>query len=290
MNRRRVFSIDVSRSDLNLFDHWQVRKFPAKSESNSCQTNETFMQRWNAACYAKNVRFVSELGAGVLQWLNAQAGERILDLGCGDGQLSAQLMQSGCDVLGIDASEDMVRATRSLGVNAEVVSGEALAFDGEFDAVFSNAALHWMKRADAVASGVYRALRPGGRFVAEFGGRDNVAAVINALSSCLQERGIDAERANPWYFPSEQTHRELLQCHGFEVRRMTSFERPTPLPGHLKAWLETFAQSFSAMLPSADHERFLDDVCERLQPQLYDDATGWTVDYVRLRFEAVKAR
>lgn len=246
------------------------------------------MQTWNAACYAKNVRFVSELGEGVLQWLNPRPGEVVLDLGCGDGLLSQRLVDVGCEVLGVDASADMVRATRELGVDAEVISGEALQFDQRFDAVFSNAALHWMRRPDRVASGVMRALRPGGRFVAEFGGGHNVSAVVGALSTVLCERGVDPTEFNPWYFPQPEAYQTLLECHGFVVRRMELFERPTPLPGHMKAWLQTFAQSFMAAIDSTEHEAYLAQVSERLEPLLFSEKQGWCVDYVRLRFEAYK--
>src|SRR4051794_22877021 len=131
-------------------------------------------QTWDPKSYAHNAGFVAELGGGVLQLLAAQPGERVLDLGCGDGVLTEQLMRAGCKVVGVDSSAPQIEAAKARGLQALVVSGEALSFDSEFDAVFSNAALHWMRDADAVISGVYRALVPGGRFVAEMGGYGNV--------------------------------------------------------------------------------------------------------------------
>ena len=168
------------------------------------------------------------------------------------------------------------------------MDGQELSFENEFDAVFSNAALHWMKRPDDVIAGVARALRPGGRFVAEFGGGNNVVQVVNALSECLSSRGIDADRVNPWYFPSPDEYRVKLIRHGFAVTYLKLFPRPTLLPGDVVAWLETFAQSFAATLATEDRRGFLEEVRAKLKPALFDESKGWSVDYVRLRFAAVK--
>ena len=246
------------------------------------------MQKWDPNRYAENVRFVSELGQGVVELLAPRPGERILDLGCGDGVLTEQLASLGCDVLGVDGSREMIEAASAQGVEARVMDGQELSFENEFDAVFSNAALHWMKRPDDVIAGVARGLRPGGRFVAEFGGGDNVAQVVNALSECLSSRGIDADRINPWYFPSPDDYRDKLIHHGFEVTYLELFSRPTPLPGDVVAWLETFAQSFTATLAIEDRRDFLQEVRAKLKPALFDESEGWSVDYVRLRFAAVK--
>ena len=260
-----------------------VRQFAAESAGvvNS-------MQNWDPNRYAENVRFVSELGKGVVELLAPQPGERILDLGCGDGVLTKQLASLGCDVLGVDASREMVEATRAQGVEAQVMDGQKLHFENEFDAVFSNAALHWMKRPDAVIAGVAAALKPGGRFVAEFGGGDNVAQVVNALSESLASRGIDADGFNPWYFPSPEDYKKRLVRHGFVVNYLDLFERPTPLPGDVVAWLETFAQSFTAAIAAEQRAGFLEEVRENLSPALFDAGKGWSVDYVRLRFAATK--
>src|SRR5579883_1542732 len=162
----------------------------------------TTPQRWDPDRYAKNARFVAELGAPVVELLAPRAGERILDLGCGDGALTKKLADLGCVVIGVDASAEQVAAAKALGVDARVMSGEELAFDAELDAVFSNAALHWMKRADQVIAGVYRALVPGGRFVAECGGYGCVHAIRTALVDALARRGVDGEARVPWYFPT----------------------------------------------------------------------------------------
>src|SRR5579875_671222 len=158
-------------------------------------------QHWLAERYAANAAFVPALGTAALALLAPQPGERILDLGCGDGVLTAKIAAAGAAVA-VDAAPDMVRAARARGLDARVMDGRALAFAGEFDAVFSNAALHWMREADAVLAGVFRALKPGGRFVAEMGGHGNIAAIITALSAVLARRGVDAAALNPFYFPS----------------------------------------------------------------------------------------
>jgi trans-aconitate methyltransferase len=244
-------------------------------------------QRWDPERYRRNASFVPELGREVLAWLAPVPGERILDLGCGEGALTAILAQS-CSVLGVDRSAEQVEAARQRGLEALVVDGGQLAFDREFDAVFSNAALHWMRDADAVIAGVWRGLKPGGRFVAEMGGAGNVAAVLGALERVLQHRGIDPLPASPWYFPSPEEYRAKLERHGFTVVRMELFPRPTPLPGALGDWLDTFAESFLALVPVEARSAVKAEVETGLREHLFDVTRGWTADYVRLRFAAVK--
>jgi len=243
---------------------------------------------WNPDLYAKNARFVSDLGAPVLELLSPKAGERILDLGCGDGVLSRQLLDMGCQVVGVDASTAQVEATRRLGVDAKVMEGEALAFDAEFDAVFSNAALHWMKDARRVADGVFRALVPGGRFVAEFGGEGCVKTIRDALATALGRRGIDGRALDPWYFPSAGEYAAVLEASGFRVEAITSFPRPTPLPTGLEGWLHTFAANYLSPLPPASRPAFLAEVSELVAPALRSPSGTFIADYVRLRFRAQK--
>lgn len=244
-------------------------------------------QHWNPAQYGKNARFVSDLGVPVLELLAPQPGERILDLGCGDGALTIKLSKMGCRVFGVDASAEMVDAAKALGLDAQVQDGQALAFDGEFDAVFSNAALHWMQQPRQVMRGVARALKAGGRFVAEFGGHGNVAAIVGALESALRARGLPI--ANPWFFPQPEAYQTMLEAEGFEVQSIELIPRPTLLPGDVKAWLETFAQSFSAAVPLADRPAFIAEVVQALRPRLCNAKGDWYADYVRLRFAARKA-
>ncbi len=246
------------------------------------------IQSWNPERYDRNARFVSDLGAPVLALLNPQPDERILDLGCGDGPLTKQLVDIGCNVLGIDSSPEQIEAARRLGLDVQVMDGHELPFVQEFDAVFSNAVLHWLTRPDDVLTGVYKSLKPGGRFVAEFGGDSNVATVLAAVTQVLADRGIDANEYNPWYFPSVSEYRERLEVHNFDVHSIELINRSTPIPGDIAGWLETFAESFLTAVPLTERSALTDELRERLRPDLCDEAGNWTVDYVRLRFAASK--
>lgn len=244
--------------------------------------------QWNPQQYATHARFVSELGLPVVELLAPQPGERILDLGCGDGALTRKLQELGCHIVGVDSSLTMVKAAQALGLEARVVNGHELYFAGEFDAVFTNAALHWMVHPDAVIRGVWNALKPGGRFVGECGGYGNIATVIAALDTALATRGIAGQRFNPWFFPSAAGYRRRLETHGFVVGTITLFPRPTSLAGDIAGWLETFAQAFLAALPVAQRVGLLAEVIELCRPTLCDASGNWTADYVRLRFAATK--
>ena len=244
-------------------------------------------QQWQPESYVKHAAFVAELGLPVVELLNPQPGERILDVGCGDGRLTEKLAQMGCEVVGVDGSPAQIAAARAKGLTAVVMDGQQLTFDQEFDAVFSNAALHWMKQPDGVIAGVRRALRENGRFVAEMGGWGNVAAIRTALHESLRRRGIDPETADPWYFPTPAAYQAKLEAHGFRVTNMALIPRPTPLPGDISGWLATFAESFSNCLSPEERAEFLVEVREDLRPLLSDEAGNWTADYVRLRFAAV---
>jgi trans-aconitate methyltransferase len=247
-------------------------------------------QEWNSSRYAQNARFVSDLGQPVLDLLNPQPAERILDLGCGDGVLTEKLVAAGAEVLGVDASPNMIAAAKARGLNAHVADGYALNFNSEFDAVFSNAALHWMKRdPDAVIQGVHSALKSGGRFAAELGGFGNVAAITVALCASLDQFGIaNAPALSPWYFPTADEYRERLQRAGFQVDYIELIPRPTPLPTGMRGWLETFAIPLTKTLAKENRSEFLDSVAEKLRPALCDLQGNWIADYVRLRFLAVK--
>lgn len=250
--------------------------------------NNSGSQTWNPERYARNARFVSELGMPVVELLAPKPGERILDLGCGDGALTQKLVELGCRVTGVDSSPSQIEAAKLLGLDARVMAGESLAFDAEFDAVFSNAALHWMKRADEVIAGVAKALLPGGRFVAEMGGYGCVAKIKNALVAALDRRGLDGQSAIPWYFPTAEDYSNRLRAQGFKVKHMMLFPRPTPLPGDITGWLETFAESFTSVLPVEARPAFIEEVREALRPELRNEEGNWTADYVRLRFAAQK--
>ena len=243
-------------------------------------------QHWDPRGYDRHARFVSDLGAPLLEWLAPRLGERVLDLGCGDGVLTAQLVERGCEVVAVDASAEFVAAACARGLDARVMDGQRLTFAGQFDAVFSNAALHWMRDADAVIEGVARALRPAGRFVAEMGGHGNVATIVAALQAELEVRGVDAAACNPWYFPTPEDYAARLRAGGFVVTRIELVPRPTPLPGDIGGWLVTFAGSYAAALPASERAAFLAAVAARLAGSLRDAEGRWTADYVRLRFAA----
>lgn len=245
-------------------------------------------QVWKADRYAANAPYVPALGQPVLDLLKVRPGERILDLGCGDGVLTEKIVALGAEVVGVDSSPDMVRAAKGRGLDARMASGYSLDFNREFDAVFSNAALHWMKdNPNAVIAAVNRALKPCGRFVGEMGGHGNVAAIIVALLSTLERRNI-ANRAAliPWYYPTVDGYRDKLEAGGFVVNYIELIPRPTPLPTGMAAWIETFGMSFIRNLPEAEHEAAVAEVVERLRPMLCNRKGQWTADYVRLRFAA----
>jgi trans-aconitate methyltransferase len=242
------------------------------------------VNEWDPEVYDANARFVSDLGAPVVELLDPRPGERILDLGCGDGPLTLELLSRGAEVIGVDGSPEMIRAARERGIDAHVMDGHALDFDAEFDAVFSNAALHWMLRPDDVIAGVARALKPGGRFVAEMGGHGCVAAVLTAVLAALARRGVDGYALIPWYVPTPADYGERLGRHGFAVDEMLHFPRPTPIPGDVTGWLHTFAGPFTSAVE--DPEILMREVADLLRPSLCDESGNWTVDYVRLRFAA----
>jgi SAM-dependent methyltransferase len=229
---------------------------------------------------------VSDLGAGVVDLLAPRPGERILDLGCGDGALTERIAAAGAQVVAVDASPEQVAAARARGLDARVGRGESLAFATEFDAVFSNAALHWMPDPDGVIAGVRRALRPGGRFVAEMGGAGNVAAIRSALADALARRGVDGGAADTLYQPTAEEYRARLEAGGLPVRSIVLFPRPTPLPGDLGRWIETLAQAFLALVPAPERPALIAEVEAAQRPRLFDPGRGWIADYVRLRFAA----
>jgi len=245
-------------------------------------------QRWFADRYAQNARFVADLGAPLLDMLVPRPGERILDLGCGDGALTAKIAKAGAHVVGVDASADQIAACRARGLDAHVVDGHALGFEAEFDAILTNAALHWMIRPEEVVAGMHRALVPGGRVVGELGGQGNIETITGELIGAMARLGIDGEAAFPWYFPGPDEYAARLEMAGFEVVSMELIERPTPLPGDISGWLATFCEAFVLAVPEPMRSEFIDDMREALRPRLVDDAGVWVADYVRLRFLAVK--
>jgi len=248
----------------------------------------TTAQTWDPERYARNARYVAHLATPVVELLAPRPAERILDLGCGDGALTEKLAALGCRVVGVDASAEQVAAARRRGLDARVMDGHRLAFQGEFDAVFSNWALHWMREPDAVIEGVWRALRAGGRFVAELGGEGCIATVVGALYDALARRGVDGVRLNPWYFPPLDDYAGRLIAGGFTVDSICLARRPTPLPDDIDGWMETCFECFTAALAGPERPVFVREVVEALRPKLQDAGGAWTADYVLLRFAGTK--
>lgn len=246
------------------------------------------MQHWDPERYAQAAGFVPRLAGPMLELLQPRPGERLLDLGCGNGTLTAELLRAGHTVVGVDASAAQVAAARALGVDARVVDGHALDFGPEFDAVLSNAALHWMREPDKVIDGVWRALKPGGRFAGDMGGAGNVASVTRALGAALAKRGKNASDYDPWYFPDAAEYRARLERRGFVVEHAALVARPTPLPGPIEDWLDTFTGAFMAAVPVGERPAVRAEVVAAVRPALLGKDGVWVVDYVRLRFLARK--
>lgn len=248
----------------------------------------SIMTDWNVRNYQTYADFVPRLGQPLLDLLDPKPGERILDLGCGDGALTGALAAAGAIVTGVDSSPAMVAAARALGLDAHVADATALGFNGDFDAVFSNAVLHWVKPPEAAAAGIARALKPGGRLVVEMGGAGNVKAIESALIAALAPHVPDPASLSPWYFPTPEAYGAVLAGAGLAVETIALIPRPTPLPAGIKGWLVTFAGPFLKPLPAELHDAVLDDAIERMRPALQDADGNWTADYVRLRLVARK--
>jgi SAM-dependent methyltransferase len=245
-------------------------------------------QTWDPQTYGENAAFVHGLAGGVLEWLAPQPGERILDLGCGDGQLTLRIGATGARVVGVDASPEMVAAARSRGIAADEARAESLPYaDASFDAVFSNAALHWVRDQDAMMAEVHRVLKPGGRFVAEMGGHGNIAAIRVGLMAVLERHGLGDREDGVNYYPTAVGYTRRLEHHGFKVERMTLIPRPTPLAeSGMTGWLRTFRRGVLESLPETLRETVVAETAALLAPALRDEDENWTADYVRLRFIA----
>ncbi|MCL5972051.1 MAG: methyltransferase domain-containing protein [Firmicutes bacterium] len=247
---------------------------------------------WDADHYDKKLRYVSEMGKGVVSLLDPKPGEAILDLGCGTGDLTHEMATSGAIVVGIDLSQAMIQQARNKYPHLQfaVGNGENFRIDTTFDAVFSNAALHWMKHPSRVIACVWNALSPGGRFVAEFGGKGNVETVIGALERALDELGLTSQEKHPWYFPSIGEYTTRLEKQGFQTTYAIHFDRPTVLPDGdqgLEHWLNGFAGSYLQGLDQPTRHCVMRRTKELSRPRLYKNGQ-WHVDYKRLRIAAVK--
>jgi len=249
---------------------------------------------WNAADYDSRIGFVSEYGKSAIELLQLQPGESVLDIGCGTGDLCRTLTEAGAHTHGIDYSEEMIARARDKypQLSFEAADAQAYRTDRSFDAVFSNAALHWMKQPLAVIETVNSVLKPGGRFVAEFGGQRNVDGVVTALGEALKQYEVDANGRNPWYFPSMGQYVALLEQAGFRVEYACHFSRPTALDNGeqgLEQWLDMFAEAFFTGL-SKEEKRLVYNETKRIaKPALFRDGQ-WVMDYWRLRVLAYRDR
>jgi trans-aconitate methyltransferase len=261
------------------------------SQKTSGQT--VFQNQWDAELYDNKHSFVSRLATDLVELLAPKSGEGILDLGCGTGHLTHNIAIRGAEVIGIDNAPTMIEQARKNYPNLkfEVADGTNLHFTEQFDAIFSNAVLHWIKEPEEVVIGINRALKPGGRFVAEFGGKGNVQAIVTAIYHALQKAGYPADAAlSPWYFPSIGEYGSLLEKHGLQLTFATLFERPTPLEDGeqgMQNWLKMFANSFFNELSLDAQMSILTDIENQLRPTLYKNGT-WFADYKRIRVIAMK--
>ena len=256
-------------------------------------SSTTSQNQWNAELYDSKHSFVSNLAADLVELLSPKPRECILDIGCGTGHLTNKIATLGGEVVGIDSASTMIEQARIHYPNLqfELADATTLQFTEQFDAVFSNAVLHWIKEPEKVVAGIRRALKPKGRFVAEFGGKGNVELIFAAIHIAMQAAGYPINEAlNPWYFPSIGEYGTVLEQQGLQLTFATLFERPTPLDDGeegMQNWIKMFANSFFKALPDDKQTQVLADIENQLRPQLYKDGT-WFADYKRIRVIAVK--
>jgi trans-aconitate methyltransferase len=242
--------------------------------------------KWDAGDYARVGGFVPALGMPALDLLDPQPGERILDVGCGDGVLTWRIIERGASVVGIDSSAGMIDAAKAAGLDAHRLEAEDMRFDAEFDAAFSNAALHWMLDKEAVAAAIYRALRPGGRFAGEMGGEGNIALLREGIRAELSERGYPVPAQDPQWYPSPEEFRAVYAAAGFVDIDAKIIPRETDLASGIAEWVKTFRAGWldAAQVPEADRGDVAAAIEKRLEPQLRRADGSWFADYVRLRF------
>ncbi|GAA4328441.1 class I SAM-dependent methyltransferase [Mucilaginibacter gynuensis] len=249
--------------------------------------------KWNAELYDQKHSFVFQYGENVLELLEVKAGEHILDLGCGTGYLTQQIHQLGARVKGTDSSADMIKQAKGNYPEIDFAVEDATKFttDDQYDAVFSNAVLHWIKNTDAMMTSVYNSLKPGGRFVAEMGGKGNVKHLIAATREVLLNHGYKKQaETKVWYFPSMGEYTSKLEAHGFRVTYAAHFDRKTPLQDGdqgVAKWITMFGPLFLAGIPQEEKQQMLAEVTALLEPH-YNEGGQWYADYKRLRFIAIK--
>jgi len=242
---------------------------------------------WNAEKYEKHADFVPRLAFPLIDLLGDIKGKKILDVGCGDGTLTLELVNRGADVIGIDSSPEMVKASKSKGIKAILGTATDLPFYEEFDAVLSNAVLHWVPEAEKALENIAKSLKDGGIFVAEFGGKGNIQSIIQAMEHVFKENPEFGEFKNVWYFPDVNEYKALFEKTGFNVEYIELIPRPTPID-EIQNWLEIFTNIYTSHLTERQTELFRNRVKELLEDKLYSPENGWIADYVRLRLKAMK--
>lgn len=247
--------------------------------------------KWDTSLYDHQHAFVTRYGEGVLELLKARPGERILDVGCGTGHLTKKITEAGAEAVGLDSSAEMIAVACETYPDIKFVVADAsdFSFDEPFDAVFSNAALHWVGRAEEAVICMSRALKSGGRFVVEFGGKGNVERITTALKQVILELvQVGTEHGN--YFPSIGEYTPLLETHGLLVRNAMLFDRLTKLEDGadgLKNWIRMFRGRMMDVVPADLQPAVISRVEERVRGALWIDGS-WHADYRRLRIVAEK--
>ena len=248
---------------------------------------------WNSLLYQEKHAFVWKYGENLLEILNPQPNERILDLGCGTGQLTAKIAEAGAEVIGIDSAPEMIEKAQQNypELKFQIADAKNFQLSQPVDAVFSNATLHWIPEADEVIANINKSLKPGGHFIAEFGGKGNVESIVKALYIALEEIGFDhPSKLNPWYFPSIGEYASKLEKQGFEVTYSYLFYRPTLLQGKdagLANWIKMFCGAFFKGLSEEEIIQVIQDVENQLKPKLYQKV-NWFADYKRIQVKAIK--
>jgi len=249
------------------------------------KTEET--NKWNPESYNKHTHFVSALALPVVDLLAPKKGEKILDVGCGEGTLAVEIQKRGAKVTGIDMSQEMVDFSKQKDIEAYVGSVTALPYTKQFDGVFSNAVLHWVKDARIAVQNIANVLKSGGRFVCEFGGEGNAYLLVSAMEEVFTNHAEFGDFDNPWYFPSVEEYRTLLESEGFDVEYIEIIPRPTPMDD-IANWLDIFANGVTSHLSAEAYAVFKRESIEILKTTIYSENAGWMLDYKRLRVKAVK--
>lgn len=250
---------------------------------------------WNSSLYQEKHAFVWKYGENLLEILNPQPNERILDLGCGTGQLTEKIAESGAELTGIDSADKMIEKAKQNypQLHFQVADAKNFQLSQPVDAVFSNATLHWIPEADEVISSINKSLKTGGRFIAEFGGKGNIESIVKALYAALEKIGFDnPSKFNPWYFPSISEYAAKLEKQGFEVTYSNLFYRPTLLQDEdtgLANWIKMFGGNFFTGLSEEEINQAINHVEKQLKPKLYQQG-NWFADYRRIQVKAIKIK